>query len=158
MIQEEPNEMNSTVFIVYGLVDCIDYERLELNSVFNSRDEAEKHRALIENEVQALPPGRFSTNCKKYYRTWVDEVEVKDKSNSKTVLYCDLKEEDYVYPENSPKGTRWADIPGVIVLKDSRYEVIPKELENLRADDVCGVQTMNGPRGLIFTTLNNFIL
>ncbi len=120
--------MTHKVFIVYTEHDDGD----RVNSVFSSRDEAEKHRDLIKDAVD----GRHS--WKLYTGVWVEEVKVRDKSDSKSVLFCDKTYADIVNPE-------------VIIIKDPRY--VMKEMPK-KYKDLMGIQPMTGPTGLIFSMRN----
>lgn len=120
--------MINKIFIVY----TEQYDGSEVNSVFSSRDEAEKHRDLIKDEVD----GR---DCwKRYIWVWVEEVKVRDKSDSKSVLFCDKTYDDIVNPE-------------VIIIKDPRY--VMKEMPK-KFKDLIGVRPMGVCTGLISSMRN----
>ncbi len=93
--------MINKIFIVYTENYYDDCNRV--NSVFSSRDEAEKHRDLIKDEVS------HNHNCEVHFNVWVEEVKVRDKSDSRSVLFCDKTYDDINNPE-------------VIIIKDPRYD------------------------------------
>jgi len=123
--------MINKIFIVYTEHD----DGNRVNSVFSSRDEAEKHRDLIKDEVFGAS---LNGNCKVHFNVWVEEVKVRDKSDSRSVLFCDKTYDDINNPE-------------VIIINDPRY---PEKEVSKKFRDLISVQPMTGPTGLIFSMRN----
>ena len=120
--------MINKIFIVYTEHDDGD----RVNSVFSSRDEAEKHRDLIKDEVGGLH------NWKLYLDVRVEEVKVRDKSDSRSVLFCDKTYDDINNPE-------------VIIIKDPRH---PEKEVSKNFRDLISVRPMGVPAGWISSMRN----